>query len=338
MIPAAWSRATRWRTAASDRPSSLPMLVKGRRPSRCRAATMRRSTASTLAVLDMRTTSRFFCQGTSFEVVYLSLDVRRRQPGASRSVISMGRRPDQERIDSLTKARTQLVHERTPKSREWRERSLASLPLGVASSFQDAPPYPIFFETAKGSRVWDVDGNEYADYHNGFGVMAVGHAHPKIVEALSERAAIGTHFAQPVAETTLLAEELCSRFKIDPRETPASVEFGSGTPRAVTELTLIVPYNDAEALDRLHHANAGEVAAMIMEPVMMNVGIIDPEPGYLEAVREICSRHGVILIFDEVKTGATIAYGGAEEVYGVAPDLKCFAKAVGGGTPLGGFG
>src|SRR5918995_1379561 len=392
MIPAAWSRATRWRTAASDRPSSRPMLVKGRRPSRCRAATMRRSTASTLAVLDMRTTSRFLCQGTSFEVVYRSLDVRRREAGASRSVISMGRRPDQERIDSLTKARTQLVHERTPKSREWRERSLASLPLGVASSFQDAPPYPIFFERAKGSRVWDVDGNEYADYHNGFGVMAVGHSHPKIVEALSERAAIGTHFAQPVAETTLLAEELCRRFRIDqmrftnsgteatmdairlargvtgrdkivkiegsyhghhesvlvsirpsrdkmgPRETPASVEFGSGTPKAVTELTLIVPYNDAEALDRLLAANAGEVAGMIMEPVMMNVGIIDPEPGYLEAVREICSRHGVILIFDEVKTGATIAYGGAEEVYGVAPDLKCFAKAVGGGTPLGGFG
>ncbi|HWD47675.1 MAG TPA: aspartate aminotransferase family protein [Actinomycetota bacterium] len=304
----------------------------------------------------------------------------------------MGRRPDQERIDSLTQARTQLVHERTPKSREWRERSLASLPLGVASSFQDSPPYPIFFERAKGSRVWDVDGNEYADYHNGFGVMAVGHAHPKIVEALSERAAIGTHFAQPVAETTLLAEELCSRFKIDqmrftnsgteatmdairlargvtgrdrivkiegsyhghhesvlvsirpsrdkmgPREAPASVEFGSGTPKAVTDLTLIVPYNDAEDLDRLLTANAGEVAAMIMEPVMMNVGIIDPEPGYLDAVREICSRHGVILIFDEVKTGATIAYGGAEEVYGVAPDLKCFAKAVGGGTPLGGFG
>jgi glutamate-1-semialdehyde 2,1-aminomutase len=304
----------------------------------------------------------------------------------------MGRRPDQERIDQLTKERTQLVHERTPKSREWRERSLVSLPLGVASSFQDSPPYPIFFERAKGSRVWDVDGNEYSDYHNGFGVMAVGHSHPKIVEALSERAAIGTHFAQPVAETTLLAEELCSRFRIDqmrftnsgteatmdairlargvtgrdkivkiegsyhghhesvlvsirpsrdkmgPREAPASVEFGSGTPKAVTDLTLIVPFNDAEDLDRLLTANAGEVAALIMEPVMMNVGIIDPEPGYLDAVRDICSRHGVILIFDEVKTGATIAYGGAEEVYGVAPDLKCFAKAVGGGTPLGGFG
>jgi glutamate-1-semialdehyde aminotransferase len=80
-----------------------------------------------------------------------------------------------------------------------------------------------------------------------------------------------------------------SRDKMGPREAPASVEFGSGTPRAVTELTLIVPFNDAEDLDRLLTANAGEVAALIMEPVMMNVGIIDPEPGYLDAVREICS-------------------------------------------------
>src|SRR6266545_2553157 len=304
----------------------------------------------------------------------------------------MGRRPDQERVEALTKSRTQLVHERTPKSREWRERSLKSLPLGVASSFQDAPPYPIFFERARGSRVWDVDGNEYSDYHNGFGVMAVGHAHPKIVEALAERAAIGTHFAQPVAETTLLAEELCRRFRIDqmrftnsgteatmdairlargvtgrdkivkiegsyhghhesvlvsirpardnmgPREHPASVAFGKGTPADVTDLTLVVPYNDAEALDGLLAAYAGEVAALIMEPVMMNVGIIDPLPGYLAAVREVCTRHGVLLIWDEVKTGATIAHGGAEEVFGVAPDLKCFAKAVGGGLPFGAFG
>jgi len=306
--------------------------------------------------------------------------------------MSMGQRPAQERIEALTTVRTQLVHERTPKSREWRERSLKSLPLGVPSSFQDSPPYPIFFERGRGSRVWDVDGNEYADFHNGFGVMCVGHAHPRIVEAIAERAAIGTHFAQPVAETTLLAEEICQRFQLDqmrftnsgteatmdairlargvtgrdkivkiegsyhghhesvlvsirpardnmgPREHPASVAFGKGTPADVTDLTLVVPYNDAEALDGLLAAYAGEVAALIMEPVMMNVGIIDPLPGYLAAVREVCTRHGVLLIWDEVKTGATIAHGGAEEVFGVAPDLKCFAKAVGGGLPFGAFG
>jgi len=136
----------------------------------------------------------------------------------------MSRRPDQERIEALTRSRTELVHQRTPKSREWRERSLRSLPLGVASSFQDAPPYPIFFERARGSRVWDVDGNEYSDYHNGFGVMAVGHAHPKIVEALAERAAIGTHFAQPVAETTLLAEELWEQV-LEPALRPEAAEL-----------------------------------------------------------------------------------------------------------------
>jgi glutamate-1-semialdehyde 2,1-aminomutase len=304
----------------------------------------------------------------------------------------MGQRPPQERIEALTKARTELVHERTPKSREWRERSLKSLPLGVPSSFQDSPPYPIFFERGKGSRAWDVDGNEYSDYHNGFGVMAVGHAHPRIVAALSERLGVGTHFAQPVAETTQLAEEICQRFLLDqirftnsgteatmdairlargvtgrdqivkiegsyhghhesvlvsirpdkasmgPRATPASVAFGKGTPKEVTELTLIVPFNDAEALDRLLGEHAGQVAALIMEPVMMNVGIIDPEPGYLPAVREICTRHDVLLIWDEVKTAATIAYGGAEELFGVAPDLKCFAKALGGGVPFGAFG
>ncbi|HKE98730.1 MAG TPA: aspartate aminotransferase family protein [Actinomycetes bacterium] len=304
----------------------------------------------------------------------------------------MPTRPSQERIDALTAARTELVHERTPRSRAWRERALRSLPLGVPSSFQDSPPYPIFFERGRGSRVWDVDGNEYSDYHNGFGVMAVGHAHPAIVEACRERLGVGTHFAQPVAESTLLAEELCQRFQLDqvrftnsgtestmdavrlaraakgrdrivkiegsyhghhesvmvsvkpdlaavgPRATPTSVAYGLGAPRALTDLTLIVPYNDAGTLDRLLAAHAGEVAGLIMEPVMMNVGIIEPEPGYLEAVRELCTRHDVVLIWDEVKTGATIAHGGAEEVYGVAPDLKCFAKAVGGGTPLGAFG
>src|SRR6266540_5031992 len=241
----------------------------------------------------------------------------------------MSQRPPQERIEALTESRTQLVHQRTPKSREWRERSLKSLPLGVPSSFQDSPPYPIFFERGKGSRVWDVDGNEYSDYHNGFGVMAVGHAHPKIVKI--EGSYHGHH-------ESVLVSIRPSREAMGARATPASVPFGQGTPAAVTDLTLIVPYNDAEALDRLLTAHAGQVAALIMEPVMMNVGIIDPEAGYLQAVRDVCTRHEVVLIWDEVKTAATIAYGGAEEVFGVAPDLKCFAKAVGGGVPFGAFG
>jgi glutamate-1-semialdehyde 2,1-aminomutase len=304
----------------------------------------------------------------------------------------MPKRPSQERIDELTAARTQLVNERTPTSRQWRERAERSLPLGVPSSFQDSPPYPIFFRRGQGSRVWDIDGNEYSDYHNGFGVMAVGHAHPAIVAACSERFGEGTHFAQPVEEAMLLAEEICQRFHLDkvrftnsgtestmdgvrlaraakrrdkiikiegsyhghhesvmvsvkpdgasmgPRTSPLSVPYGLGAPHALTDLTLIVPFNDADALERTLTQNAGQVAGLIMEPVMMNVGIIEPDLGYLAAVRDLCTSHDVVLIWDEVKTGATIAHGGAEEVYGVAPDLKCFAKAVGGGTPLGAFG
>jgi glutamate-1-semialdehyde 2,1-aminomutase len=304
----------------------------------------------------------------------------------------MSTRPPQDRIDQLTAARTQLVNDRTPISRSWRERAERSMPLGVPSSFQDSPPYPIYFERGKGSRVWDVDGNEYSDYHNGFGVMTVGHAHPAIVAACSERFSMGTHFAQPVAETTLAAEALRSRFNLDmvrftnsgtestmdacrlarahkrrdklvkiegtyhghhetvmvsvkpegstigPREKPLSIPYGLGAPHVLTDLTLVVPFNDAEALARVLEENAGEVAGLIMEPIMMNVGIIEPDDGYLQAVRDLCDAHDIVLIWDEVKTGATVAYGGAEELYGVQPDIKCFAKAVGGGTPTGAFG
>jgi glutamate-1-semialdehyde 2,1-aminomutase len=304
----------------------------------------------------------------------------------------MATRPDQARIDELTRARTDLLHQRTPTSRELRERSLRRLPLGVASSFQDSAPYPIFIDRGQGSRVWDVDGNAYVDYHNGFGVMAVGHAHPKIVEACGDRLAAGTHFAQPVVDGMLLAEELCARFALDQVRftnsgtestmdairlargatgrdriikiegsyhghheavmvsvkpgadavgdvrSPARVPYGHGAPKAVTDLTLIVPFNDAATLASILEEHDGEVAGLIMEPIMMNVGIIEPDPGYHEAVRDLCTRHGVVLIWDEVKTGATVAWGGAEQLLGVRPDLKCFAKAIGGGVPIGAFG
>jgi glutamate-1-semialdehyde 2,1-aminomutase len=125
---------------------------------------------------------------------------------------------------------------------------------------------------------------------------------------------------------------------IGPREKPLSIPYGLGAPHVLTDLTLVVPFNDAEALARVLEENAGEVAGLIMEPIMMNVGIIEPDDGYLQAVRDLCDAHDIVLIWDEVKTGATVAYGGAEELYGVQPDIKCFAKAVGGGTPTGAFG
>jgi glutamate-1-semialdehyde 2,1-aminomutase len=265
-------------------------------------------------------------------------------------------------------------------------------PRGVPSSFQDAAPQPVFVERGKGSRIWDVDGNEYVDFHNGFGVMVVGHAHPLIVKAVSERIEKGSHFAQPGAEVAAVAGELARRFgqpqwrftnsgtestldavrlaraftgrerllKIEasyhghhdslmvsvepdpklmgPAEAPASVPQSEGIPRALVDLVTVVPFNDLPALERAFATHQGEVAALIVEPAMMNVGIVLPDTGYLEAAREIVHRHGALLIFDEVKTGVTIAPGGATERFGVKPDIIALAKAIGGGLPCGAVG
>ncbi|HEX2031058.1 MAG TPA: aspartate aminotransferase family protein [Actinomycetota bacterium] len=281
---------------------------------------------------------------------------------------------------------------RTPASARLYERAVRSLPMGVGSSFQAADPYPIYLARGQGSRVWDLDGTEYVDFHNGFGTMVVGHAHPKVAEAIERAARSGTHFAVSTELTVALAEELCRRFSIDRvrftnsgteatmdairvaraatgrdaivkiegsyhghhdavmfsvvpnadamggRDRPASAPMSRGIPADTARHTLVVPFNDTGALERLLEERAGEVACLIMEPVMMNIGICLPQPGYLEAVRELCTRHGVVLIFDEVKSGATVAPGGAAERFGVQPDLKCFAKAIGGGVPAGAFG
>jgi glutamate-1-semialdehyde 2,1-aminomutase len=123
-----------------------------------------------------------------------------------------------------------------------------------------------------------------------------------------------------------------------PRERPWSVPFSRGIPRGTEQHTLIVPFNDVGALEKVLAENSGKIGALIMEPVMMNIGIVMPAPGYLEAVRELCDKHSVVLVFDEVKTGVTIAPGGATEYFGVQPDLVCLAKAIGGGVPIGAFG
>ena len=281
---------------------------------------------------------------------------------------------------------------RTPASRALHERASAHLPYGVASSFHANDPYPIYLERGQGAHVWDVDGTEYLDFHGGFGVNVVGHAHPKIVEAIERAARSGTHFATTTPVTVALAEELCRRFGLDTvrfansgteatmdavriaraatgrdkvlkiegsyhghhdtvmfsvvpnadamggRDQPASTPMSKGIPAVLADYTLVVPFNDTAALERTLSDRGDEIACLIMEPVMMNIGVVVPQPGYLDAARDLCSKHGVVLIFDEVKSGATIAAGGAIERFGVQPDLACFAKAIGGGTPIAAFG
>jgi glutamate-1-semialdehyde 2,1-aminomutase len=243
--------------------------------------------------------------------------------------------------------------------------------------------------------VWDVDGNELWDFHNGFGSMVQGHAHPAIGKAINERYPSGTHFAAPTEDSIVVAEELARRFRLPKwrytnsgsestmdairiargltgRDTilkifgsyhghhdavmvsigveydrigevdaPASLPYGGGIPQAIVDLTKAVHFNNAESMERRIVAldkEGRKPACVIMEAAMMNLGVVLPEPGYLEAVREITRKHGVVLIFDEVKTGITIAPGGAVEKFGVEPDMVTLAKALGGGMPTGAIG
>src|ERR1700694_5391336 len=299
---------------------------------------------------------------------------------------------DAERVQSLIGREEERFREARRRSNELWNKARAFSPRGVPSSFQDASPQPIFVENGRGSRVWDVDGNEYVDFHNGFGVMVVGHAHSLIVDAVSKRIARGSHFAQPVAEVAIVAEELARRFglpqwrftnsgtestldavrvargftgrerlikieasyhghhdslmvsvdpppsEMGPADAPASVPQSQGIPRAVVELVTVVPFNDIPAMERAFKNHPDEIAAVIVEPAMMSLGIVLPDSGYLGEIKELAHRHGALMIFDEVKTGVTIAAGGATERFGVRPDLIALAKAIGGGLPCGAIG
>jgi glutamate-1-semialdehyde 2,1-aminomutase len=299
---------------------------------------------------------------------------------------------DRRKIAALTEAQNERFRNRTPNSARTYERALAVMPGGVPSSFQVNDPWPVYLARGKGSRVWDVDDNEYVDFHNGFGVMCIGHANPEVGAAVKAQVDEGTHFAAPTDGSIAVAEELKRRFglpqwrftnsgtestmdavhlargatgrdtilKIEgsyhghhdtvmvsvypplealgARDDPVSVPSGGGLPKALTELTRAVPFNDADALESVLEKIGGETAGLIMEPAMMNINIIPPREGYLERVRELTAAHGVKLIFDEVKTGCTISPGGATARFGVTPDMITLAKASCGGYPGGAIG
>src|SRR5688572_13014185 len=245
---------------------------------------------------------------------------------------------------------------------------------------------------ARGSRITDVDGNEYIDFDMAFGVLAAGHSHPLLAEALQHRVANGTCYTFPVAEGVELAEEIKARFGADfvrfsnsgteatmdairvargytgrekiikmeggyhghhddvlvsiqpprelmgPPDSPATVPASAGIPRSRIAETVIAPFNEPDMLAAILEAHAGEIAAILVEPVQFNIGVVPPLPGFLERLRDLATEHGAVLIFDEVKTGVVLAWGGAYEHFGVQPDLFCLAKSIGGGIPIGAFG
>ena len=281
---------------------------------------------------------------------------------------------------------------RQPKSRLLAEQARQHLAGGVTSSWQITAPQPVWLSRGRGSKVWDVDGNEYVDLHGGYGAALAGHAHPAIAKAVTGQTQNGTHFAQPTPDAITVATELAGRFglphwrfansgteatmdavhlmrsltgrdliiKIEgcyhghhdsvqvsvapeedeagPRHKPASAPASSGIPKAITDLTLIATFNDLDSVARLLDEHRGQIAGMILEPVMMNAGIIKPEPGYLAALKQLLHDHGALLTFDEVKTGLTVGPGGVTRSENVQPDLITLAKSVGGGVAVAAIG
>ncbi|MEI2671187.1 MAG: aspartate aminotransferase family protein [Marmoricola sp.] len=302
---------------------------------------------------------------------------------------------DRNRIAELTAREAARLDERTRASKDTYERARVHLSGGVASSYQLRDPWPIYIAKGDGPLVWDVDGNQMWDFHNGFGSMVQGHAHPAIGAALNRRYPEGTHFGCPTEDDIYVADELARRWglpkwrytnsgseatmdairiargltgrdtvlkifgsyhghhdtvmvsigveydKIGDRDNLASLAYGAGIPQSVVDMTIAVPFNDAEAMERRIQrldAEGRKPACVIMEAAMMNLGVVLPEDGYLQAVREITKKYGIVLIFDEVKTGLCIAPGGATEKFGVQPDMVTLAKALGGGLPSGAIG
>jgi len=281
----------------------------------------------------------------------------------------------------------------TEKSKKLYERTLGVL-IEASSSSSRGPAtfgkHPIFMERACGSRIYDVDGNEYIDWMMAFGALPLGHAHPEIVEAITEAATTGAHFAAatpvelevaemlkrivPNAERVRFANTgteammaairlargvtgrpkllkfeghyhgwhddlLVSSNVLPPaalglRTDPVKIPDSSGLNRTALDDTIVVPWNDLPALQRAVENHPGQIAAIITEGIMANMGVIPPAEGYLQGLQTLAKANGILFILDETVTGFRIAPCGCQEYYKLSPDLVTFGKALGGGLPV----
>ena len=269
------------------------------------------------------------------------------------------------------------------------QKSQQFIPGGVNSpvrNFSKVGRHPRFIERGEGSKIYDIDGNEYIDYVASWGPLVLGHAYPSVIEAIRSTAVNGTSFGAPTPRETELAETLVNAvpsieqvrlvnsgteatmsairvargytgrdkiLKIDgcyhghvdyllAKAGSGIATFGlsdsGGVPEDFARNTLTVPFNNPDAVREAIEANSDEIACLILEPIMGNMGIIPPREGYLDQLREITEEHGIVLIFDEVITGFRVAYGGAQSYYNVTPDMTCLGKIIGGGLPVGAYG
>ncbi len=269
------------------------------------------------------------------------------------------------------------------------DRARASIPGGVNSpvrAYRSVGGTPLFIQKASGSRVWDVDGNEFIDYVGSWGPMILGHGHPRVLEALQRAIANGTSFGAPTelevkmaelirtlvpsiemvrmvnsgTEATMSAIRLARAFtnreniikfegcyhghadafliKAGSGAMTLSVPDSPGVPVGVAKGTLTATFNDLPSVERLCAEHQGKIAAVIVEPVVGNMGCVPPEDGFLDGLRALTSRENIVLIFDEVMTGFRVARGGAQELLHIRPDLTTLGKIIGGGLPVGAFG
>lgn len=263
------------------------------------------------------------------------------------------------------------------------------MPGGVnspARAFGAVGGTPLFIERAKGSMLYDIDGNALIDYIGSWGPMILGHAHPAVIDAIQKAVVDGTSFGAPTERESQLAELICEavpsveKLRLVNSGTEATmsairlargatgrnkvikfagnyhghvdsllVSAGSsaanlgvpdspGVTPGVSGDTIVLEYNDPAALQKAFDQMGKEIACIILEPVVGNMGCVPPNPGFLELARQLCDTHASVLVFDEVMTGFRVARGGAQEVYGITPDLTTMGKIVGGGLPMGVYG
>jgi glutamate-1-semialdehyde 2,1-aminomutase len=265
----------------------------------------------------------------------------------------------------------------------------AVIPGGVNSpvrAFKAVGGNPLFIVRAKGSRIYDADGNSYIDYVLSWGPMILGHAYPPVVKALRKAVEAGTSYGAPtaleveLAELVLKAYPSMDKVRMVNSGTEATmsairvargftgrdkiikfegcyhghadgllVKAGSGAmtfgvpdspgvPKSYAKNTITLPFNDRAALKKTIEKEGASIACVILEPVVGNVGCVLPKPGFLEAVRKMTKKFGIVLIFDEVMTGFRVSFGGAQAYYGISPDMTCLGKVIGGGLPVGAYG
>jgi len=289
--------------------------------------------------------------------------------------------------------------EQSTKSAQAFAEACSCLPGGVNSpvrAFGGVDIGPVFVAAAKGSKIYDIDGNEYIDYVGSWGPMILGHAHPKVLEAVTAAAEKGTSFGAPTLAETALAKKIIAAFdsvekvrlvssgteavmtairlargytKKDliikmvgcyhghsdsllvaagsglaegahlgkARRSPAIASSG-GVPDSIARLTVVIPYNDIEAVKAALDLYRGKIAAVLVEPVAANMGVVPPIDGYLQTLRNLCDQNDSLLIFDEVITGFRLALGGAQQLFGIKADITCLGKIIGGGLPVGALG